>query len=152
MCNQTALYWFSTYWFRASYPFRPLIHSALIDSDVAKQLLNLQAVVAPIDSVNDLYEQPHGRRLPDPVSRMAKLDLGLKDITVRLLHRDPPEQFTNGTRRERKQEGFRYALTRWSKFMKSAGIKVGDTVHYSVDENDQVLSVEKVLPYVRCTD
>ncbi|MFS7958586.1 hypothetical protein Hanom_Chr07g00680381 [Helianthus anomalus] len=40
MCNQTALYWFSTYWFRASYPFRPLIHSALIDSDVAKQPLN----------------------------------------------------------------------------------------------------------------
>ncbi|MFS7959389.1 hypothetical protein Hanom_Chr08g00690501 [Helianthus anomalus] len=42
MCNQTALYWFSTYWFRASYPFRPLIHSALIDSDVAKQPLRFQ--------------------------------------------------------------------------------------------------------------
>ncbi|MFS7908338.1 hypothetical protein Hanom_Chr01g00082011 [Helianthus anomalus] len=41
MCNQTTLYWFSTYWFRASYPFRPLIHSALIDSDVAKQPLRL---------------------------------------------------------------------------------------------------------------
>ncbi|MFS8015502.1 hypothetical protein Hanom_Chr15g01357421 [Helianthus anomalus] len=41
MCNQTALYWFSTYWFRASYPFRPLIHSALIDSDVAKQPLRI---------------------------------------------------------------------------------------------------------------
>ncbi|MFS7901361.1 hypothetical protein Hanom_Chr00s200107g01837711 [Helianthus anomalus] len=40
-CNQTTLYWFSTYWFRASYPFRPLIHSALIGSDVAKQPLNL---------------------------------------------------------------------------------------------------------------
>ncbi|MFS7970932.1 hypothetical protein Hanom_Chr09g00826711 [Helianthus anomalus] len=36
MCNQTTLYWFSTYWFRASYPFRPLIDSALIGSDVAK--------------------------------------------------------------------------------------------------------------------
>ncbi|KAJ0905961.1 hypothetical protein HanPSC8_Chr07g0300071 [Helianthus annuus] len=80
---------------------------------------------------------------------MAKLDLGLKDITVRLLNRDPPEQFTNGTRRERKHEGFRYALTRWSKFMKSARIKVRDTVHYSFDENEQVLSVEKVVPYVR---
>ncbi|MFS7983140.1 hypothetical protein Hanom_Chr11g00971091 [Helianthus anomalus] len=41
ICNQTALYWFSTYWFRASYLFRPLIHSALIDSYVAKQPLNL---------------------------------------------------------------------------------------------------------------
>ncbi|MFS8005516.1 hypothetical protein Hanom_Chr13g01238241 [Helianthus anomalus] len=40
-CNQTALYWFSTYWFRPSYPFRPLIHSALIGLDVAKQPLNL---------------------------------------------------------------------------------------------------------------
>ncbi|KAM0038182.1 hypothetical protein Hdeb2414_s0013g00411841 [Helianthus debilis subsp. tardiflorus] len=83
---------------------------------------------------------------------MAKLDLGLKDITIRVLHRDPPEQFTNGTRRERKQEGFRYALSRWSKFMKSTGIKARDTVHYSFDENEQVLSVEKVVPYVRCTD
>ncbi|MFS7980972.1 hypothetical protein Hanom_Chr10g00945461 [Helianthus anomalus] len=44
MCNQTALYWFSTYWFRASYPFRPLIHSALIDSYVAKQPLNIWRV------------------------------------------------------------------------------------------------------------
>ncbi|MFS7984167.1 hypothetical protein Hanom_Chr11g00983341 [Helianthus anomalus] len=30
----------NTYWFRASSPFRPLIHSALIDSDVAKRPLN----------------------------------------------------------------------------------------------------------------
>ncbi|MFS8013308.1 hypothetical protein Hanom_Chr14g01331331 [Helianthus anomalus] len=29
----------STYWFRASYPFRPLIQSALIGSDVAKHPL-----------------------------------------------------------------------------------------------------------------
>ncbi|MFS7890873.1 hypothetical protein Hanom_Chr00s000157g01625991 [Helianthus anomalus] len=41
MCNQTVLFWFNTYWFRASYPFRPLIHSALIDSDVAKQPLRV---------------------------------------------------------------------------------------------------------------
>ncbi|KAJ0438619.1 hypothetical protein HanHA300_Chr16g0616121 [Helianthus annuus] len=73
-----------------------------------------KVVVAPIDSVNDVYEQPNGSvhrfvriageyfRLPDPVSRMAKLDEGLKDITIRLMHRDPPEQFTKGTRRERK--------------------------------------------------
>ncbi|MFS8004388.1 hypothetical protein Hanom_Chr13g01225181 [Helianthus anomalus] len=38
-CNQTTLYWFSTYWFRASYSFRHLIHSALIGSYVAKQPL-----------------------------------------------------------------------------------------------------------------
>ncbi|MFS7950441.1 hypothetical protein Hanom_Chr07g00583231 [Helianthus anomalus] len=42
-CNQTALYRFNTYWFRASYPFRPLIHSALIGSDVAKQPLTLHS-------------------------------------------------------------------------------------------------------------
>ncbi|MFS7939695.1 hypothetical protein Hanom_Chr05g00454921 [Helianthus anomalus] len=41
-CNQTAFYWFSSYWFRASYPFRPLIHSALIGSDVAKQPLRYE--------------------------------------------------------------------------------------------------------------
>ncbi|KAJ0786107.1 putative DNA-binding pseudobarrel domain superfamily [Helianthus annuus] len=91
-------------------------------------------------------------RLPDPVVRMAKLDEGLKPLTVRLLHRSPQEEFTNGIRRERKEEGFRYALTRWSRFMKSAGIKVGDTVHYSFDENDQVLSVERVVIHVRRTD
>ncbi|MFS7923761.1 hypothetical protein Hanom_Chr03g00264541 [Helianthus anomalus] len=39
--NQTTLYWFSTYPFRPSYPFRPLIHSTLIGSDVAKQPLGL---------------------------------------------------------------------------------------------------------------
>ncbi|KAM0050863.1 hypothetical protein Hdeb2414_s0007g00228691 [Helianthus debilis subsp. tardiflorus] len=44
--------------------------------------------------------------LPDRVSEMSKLDLGLKDITVRLLNRDPPVQFTNGTIRERTREGF----------------------------------------------
>ncbi|KAF5777752.1 hypothetical protein HanXRQr2_Chr12g0539421 [Helianthus annuus] len=54
--------------------------------------------------------------IADPVSRMARLDEGLKDITVRLMHLDPPQQFTNGTRRERKTDGgFRYALTRWKK-------------------------------------
>ncbi|MFS7888341.1 hypothetical protein Hanom_Chr00s000001g01593831 [Helianthus anomalus] len=32
-------YWFSTYWFRASYPFRPLTDSALTGSALAKQPL-----------------------------------------------------------------------------------------------------------------
>ncbi|KAJ0626418.1 hypothetical protein HanHA89_Chr01g0012941 [Helianthus annuus] len=116
--------------------------------------------VAPIDVVNEIYEEPHGPvhrfsrmantnfMLPDRVSEMAKLDLGLKDITVRLLNRDPLVQFTNGTRRESKCEGFRYALSRWSEFMKIAGIKVRDTVDFSFDENEQVLSVENVVPYV----
>ncbi|MFS7930722.1 hypothetical protein Hanom_Chr04g00347651 [Helianthus anomalus] len=88
------------------------------------------------------------KMLPDRVYEMAKLDLCLKDITVRLLNRDPPVQFTNGIIREREREVFRYALRRWSKFMKTAGIKVRDTVDFSFDENEQVITVEKVVPYV----
>ncbi|MFS7975899.1 hypothetical protein Hanom_Chr10g00886031 [Helianthus anomalus] len=82
---------------------------------------------------------------------MAKLDEGLKDLTIRFLHLDPPLQITNGTRRERRSNGrgFRYALTYWKKFMKAARIKVRDQVHYCFDENEQVLSVERVVPYVR---
>ncbi|KAJ0870496.1 hypothetical protein HanRHA438_Chr11g0501151 [Helianthus annuus] len=92
-------------------------------------LYNLQPFVAPIDALNEIYEEPHGPvhrfsrmgttdfMLPDRVSEMAKLDLCLKDITVRLLNRDPPVQFTNGTIRERKREGFRYALSHWLKFI-----------------------------------
>ncbi|KAJ0715494.1 hypothetical protein HanPI659440_Chr13g0501821 [Helianthus annuus] len=87
-------------------------------------------------------------RIPDPVSRMARLHEGLRDITVRLMHFDPPKQFTNGTRREKKTGGgWRYALTSWKKFMKAARIKPRDTVHYSFDENDQVLRVKRVEPY-----
>ncbi|KAL9996402.1 putative transcription factor B3-Domain family [Helianthus debilis subsp. tardiflorus] len=120
--------------------------------------------VAPIDAEDDVYEVLPGGvrhfvrmagdryfRIPDPVSRMARLDEGLRDITVRLNHLDPPKQFTHGTRREKKSDGsgWRYALTSWKKFMKAAGIKVRDRVHYSFDENDQVLSVDLVVPYVR---
>ncbi|KAJ0485470.1 hypothetical protein HanHA89_Chr14g0568701 [Helianthus annuus] len=109
-----------------------------------------EAEVAPIDDENEVAEEIHGGRIPDPVSWMAKLDEGLKDITVRLMHLDPPQQFTNGTRRERKTDGgFRYALTSWKKFMKAARIKVRDTVRYSFNENEQVLNVELVVPYVR---
>ncbi|XP_035844125.1 uncharacterized protein LOC110932414 [Helianthus annuus] len=96
-----------------------------------------EAEVAPIDAENEVDEQIHGCvrhftrmageryfRSPDPVSRMARLDEGLKDITVRLMHLDPPKQFTNGTRREKKRDGgWRYALTSWKKFMKAARIK-----------------------------
>ncbi|MFS8015272.1 hypothetical protein Hanom_Chr15g01354461 [Helianthus anomalus] len=91
------------------------------------------------------------QRIPDRVSRMAKLDECLKDFTIRFLHMDPPLQITNGTRCERRSNGrgFRYALTCWKKFMKAARIKVRDQVHYSFDENEQVLSVERVVPYVR---
>ncbi|KAJ0764919.1 hypothetical protein HanPI659440_Chr08g0297571 [Helianthus annuus] len=122
-----------------------------------------EADVAPIDAENEVDEQIHGDvrrfvrmagdhyfRIPDPVSRMARLDEGLKDITVRLMHLDPPQEFTNGTRRERKTDGgWRYALTSWKKFMKAARINVLDKVHYSFDENEQVLSVELVEPFVR---
>ncbi|KAM0067559.1 hypothetical protein Hdeb2414_s0002g00062701 [Helianthus debilis subsp. tardiflorus] len=67
-----------------------------------------EAEVAPVDAENEIVEQIHGGRLPDPVSRMAKLDEGLKDITVRFLHLDPPLQITNSSRRERRTTcGFR---------------------------------------------
>ncbi|KAM0001447.1 putative transcription factor B3-Domain family [Helianthus debilis subsp. tardiflorus] len=123
--------------------------------------LNLQPEVAPFDAENEDEVQIHASvrrfrrmageryfRIPDPVSRMARLHEGLKDITVRLMHIEPPKQFTNGTRREKKTGGgWRYALTGWRKFMKAARINVLDTVHYSFDENEQVLSVERVEPY-----
>ncbi|KAJ0539401.1 putative nucleic acid-binding protein [Helianthus annuus] len=98
-----------------------------------------EAEVAPVDVENEIDEHIHGGvtrfvrsagedyfRIPDSVSRMAKLDEGLKDLTIRLLHMDPPLQITNGTRRERRSNGrgFRYALTSWKKFMKAARIKV----------------------------
>ncbi|KAJ0530288.1 hypothetical protein HanHA89_Chr10g0387871 [Helianthus annuus] len=55
-----------------------------------------EAEVAPVDAENEVEEQIHGGvsrfvrmagedyfRIPDPVSRMAKLDEGLKDLTIR---------------------------------------------------------------------
>ncbi|MFS7954180.1 putative transcription factor B3-Domain family [Helianthus anomalus] len=135
--------------------------------------IDVIAVVAPIDCVQDVSpisddlpavaEQQDGHRirfvrmaaeyfrLPDDVSRMAKLDLGLKIITIRLMHLSPQKEFPNGTRREKKENGYRYALTRWSRIMKTAGIKVGDTVYYCFDELEQVLSVERVVPHIRRT-
>ncbi|KAJ0930257.1 hypothetical protein HanPSC8_Chr04g0147261 [Helianthus annuus] len=95
--------------------------------------------VAPIDVDNEVEEQIHGGvtrfvrtagedyfRIPDHVSRMARLHEGLKDLTINFLHLDPPMQITNGTRRERRTNGrgYRYALTSWKKFMKAAQIKV----------------------------
>ncbi|KAM0015078.1 putative nucleic acid-binding protein [Helianthus debilis subsp. tardiflorus] len=95
--------------------------------------------VAPIDVENEAEEQIHGGvtrfvhtvgedyfRIPVPVSRMAKLHEGLKDLTIKFLHLDPPLKITNGTRRERRTNarGYRYALTSWKKFMKAAQIKV----------------------------
>ncbi|KAJ0753335.1 putative transcription factor B3-Domain family [Helianthus annuus] len=94
--------------------------------------------VAPIDVDNEVEEQVHGGvirfvrtagddyfRIPNPVSHMAKLHEGLKDLTIKFLHLDPPQQITNGTRRERRPNGrgYRYALTSWKKFMKAAQIK-----------------------------
>ncbi|KAJ0608032.1 putative transcription factor B3-Domain family [Helianthus annuus] len=95
--------------------------------------------VVPIDVDNEVEEQIHGGvtrfvrtagedyfRIPDHVSRMAKLHEGLKDLTIKFLHLDPPLQITNGTRRERRTNGrgYRYPLTSWKKFMKAAQIKV----------------------------
>ncbi|XP_035845749.1 uncharacterized protein LOC110940223 [Helianthus annuus] len=100
--------------------------------------INLQIEVAPIDVDNEVEEQIHGGvtrfvrtagedyfRIPDHVSRMAKLHEGLKDLTIKFLHLDPPLQITNGTRRERRTNGrgYRYTLTSWKKFMKAAQIK-----------------------------
>ncbi|KAJ0441653.1 putative transcription factor B3-Domain family [Helianthus annuus] len=74
-----------------------------------------QAEAAPIDTENEADDQIGGSvrrfsrmageryfRIPDPVSRMARLHEGLRDITVKLMHFDPPKQFTNGTRRKKK--------------------------------------------------
>ncbi|MFS7913801.1 hypothetical protein Hanom_Chr02g00145981 [Helianthus anomalus] len=129
------------------------------------QLIYKMADIAPIDYVQDVdprpvAEQANGHiirfvrmaadyfRLPDDVSRKAKLDLGLKNITVRLLHLNPQKEFPNGTRREKRGKGYRYALTRWSRFMNIAGIKVGDTVYFCFHEIEQVLSVERVVSHV----
>ncbi|KAJ0931313.1 hypothetical protein HanPSC8_Chr04g0160181 [Helianthus annuus] len=123
-------------------------------------------VVAPIDAVEEpaIDEQQDGRvykfvrmaskdfRLSDNVSRIAKLDSDLKPMTVRLLHLTEQEKFTNRTRREKRGEGFRYALCKWSRFMKRARINEGDMVHFSFDETHQVLNVELVVPHKRSTD
>ncbi|KAJ0457726.1 putative transcription factor B3-Domain family [Helianthus annuus] len=107
--------------------------------DVIISMFQLEIEVAPIDVDNEVEEQIHGGvtrffrtagedyfRIPDPISRMAKLHEGLKDLTIKFLHLDPPLQITNGTRRERRTNGrgYRYALTSWKKFMKAAQIKV----------------------------
>ncbi|KAJ0806285.1 hypothetical protein HanPI659440_Chr02g0087791 [Helianthus annuus] len=88
-------------------------------------------------------------RLPDDVSAKAKLHLSLKNITIRLMHVSPPIEFTNGTIRETKEKGYGYALKRWSTFMNTAGIEVGDMVYFCFDELEQVLIVERVVPHVR---
>ncbi|KAJ0534175.1 putative transcription factor B3-Domain family [Helianthus annuus] len=75
-----------------------------------------EAEVAPLDVENENDEEINGGvkkfvrmagedhfRIPDPVSRMARLHEGLKDLTVRFSHLDPPLQITNGTRRERRE-------------------------------------------------
>ncbi|KAJ0749976.1 putative transcription factor B3-Domain family [Helianthus annuus] len=118
--------------------------------------------IAPIDSLQDLpptavAEQATGHiirfvrmaadyfRLPDDVSIKAKLDLGVKSITIRLLHLNPQKEFPNGTIHQARLEGYCYALSSWSRLMNIAGIKVGDTVYFCFDETEQVLSVERVV-------
>ncbi|KAF5765346.1 putative transcription factor B3-Domain family [Helianthus annuus] len=120
-----------------------------------------EPVVAPIDAIEEpnIDEQQNERvykfvrmaskdfRLPDNVSRMAKLDSDLKPMTIRLLHLTEQEEFTNHTRREKRGESWPYALCKWSRFMKRARINERDTVHFSFDETHQVLNVELVVPY-----
>ncbi|MFS7985368.1 hypothetical protein Hanom_Chr11g00997601 [Helianthus anomalus] len=108
--------------------------------------------IAPIDSVQDVpptavAEQANGhiiRFVHMAADYFAKLDLGFKSITIRLLHLNPPKEFPNGTIREQRLECYCYALRSWSRFMNIAGIKVGDTVYFCFDETEQVLSVERV--------
>ncbi|MFS7930031.1 putative transcription factor B3-Domain family [Helianthus anomalus] len=88
-------------------------------------------------------------RLPDDVSAKAKLQLSLKNITIRLMHVSPPIEFTNGTRRETKDKGYGYGLKRWSTCINTAGLEVGDMVQFCFDELEQVLIVERVVPHVR---
>ncbi|KAJ0663416.1 putative transcription factor B3-Domain family [Helianthus annuus] len=120
-----------------------------------------ETIVAPIDVVDepDIDEQHNvpvykfhrmaskDFRLPDKVSSMAKLGGDLKPMTVRLLHLPEQDKFTNPTRREKKGEDWRYALCKWSRFMKRARINEGDTVYFSFDETHQVLNVELVIPH-----
>ncbi|KAM0072052.1 putative DNA-binding pseudobarrel domain superfamily [Helianthus debilis subsp. tardiflorus] len=140
--------------------------------DVIVSLSQLEPV-APVDCVKDgnpisddppaFVEQEVGRYirfvrmvaedfiLPDDVSTMAKLHLGLTSITIRLMHLNPPIEFPNGTRREMKEKGYRYALRSWSRLMNTAGIEVGDTVYFCFDELEQLLIVERVVPHIRRT-
>ncbi|MFS8017900.1 hypothetical protein Hanom_Chr15g01385841 [Helianthus anomalus] len=78
---------------------------------------------------------------------MVKLGTDLKPMTVRLLHLPEQEEFTNRTRLEKRREGWRYALCKWSRFMKRARINECDKVHFSFDETHQVLNVELVVPH-----
>ncbi|KAM0064330.1 hypothetical protein Hdeb2414_s0003g00101741 [Helianthus debilis subsp. tardiflorus] len=73
-------------------------------------------------------------------------------LKILLLHLTEQEEFTNHTRREKRGEGFRYALCKWSRCMKHARINEGDTVHFSFDETHQVLNVELVVPHKRSID
>ncbi|KAJ0477413.1 hypothetical protein HanHA300_Chr13g0488251 [Helianthus annuus] len=126
-----------------------------------------EIIVAPIDVVGEpaIDEQENvpvykfhrmaskDFRLPDNVSRMAKLGADLKPMTVRLLHLPEQLEFTNPTRREKNGEDWRYALSKWSKFMKRARINEGDTVYFSFDKTHQVLNVDLVVPHPKkCRD
>ncbi|KAF5764783.1 putative transcription factor B3-Domain family [Helianthus annuus] len=120
-----------------------------------------ETVVAPIDVVDEPAIDEHQNvrvykfrrmaskdfRLPDKVSSMAKLGADLKPMNVRLLHLPEQDEFTNRTRREKRGESWRYALCKWSRFMKRARINERDTIHFSFDETHQVLNVELVVPH-----
>ncbi|KAJ0787388.1 putative nucleic acid-binding, replication factor A [Helianthus annuus] len=130
-----------------------------------------EAEVPPLDAENEPDEHIDGCvttfvrmagedyfRIPDPVSRKARLDEGLKDLNIRFLHMDPPLQITNGTRREKRPNGrgYRYALTCWKKFMKAARIKMEQaavTLLNNVDLNvdDYTIRIRIVRLWTRPT-
>ncbi|KAJ0580198.1 putative transcription factor B3-Domain family [Helianthus annuus] len=155
-------YFLFTKWFGHSFHLRIFDKNGLEMNFDDVHVDDFLVDIAPIDSVQDVpppavVEQANGHiirfvrmaadyfRLPDDVSSKAKMDLGFKSITIRLLHLNPPKEFPNGTRREKRLKGYCYALRRWSRFMNIAGIKVGDTVYFCFDETEQVLSVERVV-------
>ncbi|KAL9998008.1 putative DNA-binding pseudobarrel domain superfamily [Helianthus debilis subsp. tardiflorus] len=166
---EAGCYFYFTKWFGYSF------HLTIFGKNGVEMnfdVVNVDEVeVAPVDCVKDsnpisddppvLAEQEVGRyirfvrmvaedfMLPDDVSAMAKLHLGLKSITIRLIHLSPSIEFPNGTRREMKEKG--YALRSWSRFMNTAGLEVGDTVYFCFDELEQVLIVERVVPHIRRT-
>ncbi|KAM0025637.1 hypothetical protein Hdeb2414_s0021g00576901 [Helianthus debilis subsp. tardiflorus] len=103
-----------------------------LDSTIFKLTYCLNGVeVAPVDCVID------GTPISDDQPAVAEQEAGRYIRFVRMA----AKYF----------KGYRYALRRWSRFMNTAGIEVGDTVYFCFDELEQVLIVERVVPHIRHT-
>ncbi|MFS7996519.1 hypothetical protein Hanom_Chr12g01130871 [Helianthus anomalus] len=84
MCNQTTLYWFSTYWFRASYPFRSLIHSAL---RVCSRVKNPYSSLLSPPCLSKLERLLSGKKnpyFPSPPLLSGSLEHNIIDLDVAL--------------------------------------------------------------------